>query len=294
MQQILEYLDLRPQQISQPPFDQRIKRWKLRSSPKTKSPYPGRSQKPSCPVHAARTEPESELPRATREPRTSWGDFDLIGFAAREDRFVDNDPVNSNEIRNAIQVSLWICSKIIIENDENILFAKVRLPISNVQRVAAGRHHLIMSDESLLERQLSAAIVAHQSIVRVQSFYRITQRTDNFTLWNMRTNPLSRLRVLEISGADLADHRLSRTMQEMACVPREPLLIVPREEMSLFHIERQTDVPTRYRIQPCGRGPWGPDHDEIGHSRHGGLGLDTATECPVQAHERVHARKARL
>jgi len=91
-----------------------------------------------------------------------------------------------------------------------------------------------------------------------------------------------------------SDDRLSSAMQEMAFVPHQPLLIVPREEMSLFHIERQTDVPTRYRIQPCGRGPWGPDHDEIGHSRHGGLGLDTATECPVQAHERVHARKARL
>ena len=82
----------------------------------------------------------------------------------------------------------------------------------------------------------------------------------------MRTNPLSSLRILEIGGADLADDRLSSAMQEMAFVPHQPLLIVPREEMSLFHIERQTDVPTHKCVQPCGSGPWRTDYDEIGHS----------------------------
>src|SRR5947209_17793669 len=80
----------------------------------------------------------------------------------------------------------------------------------------------------------------------------------------MRTNPLSSLRILEIVGADLADDRLSSAMQEMAFVPHQPLLIVPCEDMSFFHIERQTDVPTHKCVQPRASDPWRTDYGEIG------------------------------
>jgi hypothetical protein len=81
-------------------------------------PYTGFGQQPLRPIHSARAEPEFELPRASGELRTSWGDVDRIGFAARNDRFAELYPPNSDEIRNAIQVSLWICLEIIIENNE--------------------------------------------------------------------------------------------------------------------------------------------------------------------------------
>ena len=128
-------------------------------------PYTGFGQQPLRPIHSARAEPEFELPRASGEPRTSWGDVDRISVAARNDRFAELYPPNSDEIRNAIQVSLWICLEIIIENNENISTAEVHLPITNMKRVPAGRHHLVMSNESFLERQLGPAIVAHQFIV---------------------------------------------------------------------------------------------------------------------------------
>jgi hypothetical protein len=52
----------------------------------------------------------------------------------------------------------------------------------------------------------------------------------------MRTNSLSRLWILEISGTDLTDDRLSGAMQEMALVPGQSPFVVPREKVGLFYI----------------------------------------------------------
>jgi hypothetical protein len=79
-------------------------------------------------------------------------------------------------------------------------------------------------------------------------------------------NSRSSFWILEISGADFTDDRVSGAMQEMARVPRQPPLIVPSEEVGLFHIVRQPDLPTQNGVEPSGRGPWRTDYYEIRHA----------------------------
>src|SRR5260370_8801734 len=137
--------------------------------------------------------------------------------------------------------------------------------------------------------------MAHQFIIGVQSFDRITKRTDDLAIWNMGMNPVTCFRVLEIGRRNLTDHTLSGAMHKISFVPVQTVLIVPCKKMSLFHIARQADMVTQNCVQPRRSRPRRTYRNEIGQSP--SLALvhyeSSCSTCMIEAGSAVPAHSYR-